>query len=282
MPGIPDHPSIPSPGRSAWSPRWPTARAPATARLLTCNKVGPCPRSLPWYVLFHLWANHEMGLDGTGWAAVLRHPACSSLFPHQHAACRSFPLQHAWFLGLGPFPSSSPLQRDGERQRLHYIYIVTNVQCPCTPHAGLHIPYMLPRLLTHAHMNQSTRLHPSKAPLSTDNKLLVTASPLASICEAPGSSLSDSSTHLERQRHAARPTPSSSLPKHKGSAATSDTTIQPRTLQPQPSAPGGSHSIWHFWRLKFQPCQLVNCRLISKAPMYDLHLGRDPVHTPYM
>lgn len=137
---IPGHPSSWMSRRSAWSPRWPTARAPATARLRSCNKVEPCLRTLPWYVLSHLWANDKMGLDGTGWPAVLPSP-CLQLPVRSTARGLSLvsSLQRAWFLGLGRFP---PAPSPAGRRR----YIVTNLQCPCTPHAGLHIPYMLPRL----------------------------------------------------------------------------------------------------------------------------------------
>lgn len=146
-----------SSARSAWSPRWPTARAPAAARLPSCNKVGPCCRLLPWYVLSHLWANDKMGLDGTGWLLCFRHPACSSPARTSTRPVARFLQQHAWFLGLGPFSQLHPLQLE-----VHRYKSTSPLYSPRRPSYTRICSHVF---LTHAHMNQSTRLHPSKAPL---------------------------------------------------------------------------------------------------------------------
>lgn len=114
--GIPDHakhlggpPGLPA-GRQRVLPQPPVLRS--------CNKVGPCRRLLPWYVLFHLWANDKMGLDGTGWAAVLPSP-CLQL------PVRTSTRPVARFLSSARgsssvsvhSPAPSPLQRETDTQR---------------------------------------------------------------------------------------------------------------------------------------------------------------------
>lgn len=189
---------------------------------------------------------------------MLRHPACSSLSASARGAVARF-LQHAWFLGLGPFSSSIPCRETGREATTVPRYKCTmplysprqpsyTVNAPTSPYSRPHEPTHLLCILQKLHFQQisctSQRLHPPRFP------------------RTPDSSLFDSSTRLERQRHAARPNSSSSLPKHTHTRERSHLRhhhTQPRIQQPQPSAPSCLHSIWQIWRLKFQApviCQL--------------------------
>lgn len=218
-----------SSARSAWSPRWPTARAPAAARLPSCNKVGPCCRLLPWYVLSHLWANDKMGLDGTGWLLCFRHPACSSPARTSTRPVARFLSPAARVVPRSRSILPAPSATVGGTSLQIYIALVL-------PTPAFIYPYMLPRLpYSRPHEPEHS---PASFKSSTSKQISCTSRLLhpPRFVRTPDSSVFDSSTRLDRQRHAARPSYSPSLPKHKGSAATSDTTT-PNHAYNSPSPP---------------------------------------------
>lgn len=168
--------------------------------------------------------------------------------PHQHAACRLFPLQRAWeFLGLGPFPSSIPCRERQTRRdaTVHRYKCTMPLYSPRRPSYTVNAPtspYSRPHEPKHS---------PASFKSSTSTRLGLRDPQIQS------SSLSDSSTLLERKT--SRPTPNPFLESAQAQRERSHLRhhrTQPRIQQPQPSAPGGFHSIWHIWRLKFQACQL--------------------------
>lgn len=162
-------------------------------------------------------------------AAVLPSPCVQLPCPHQHAACRSFPLSSST-------RGSSVSVHSPSSIRYNSRYIVTSLHRPCTPHAGLHIPVYAPTSpYSHPHEPEHS---PASFKSSTSKQISCTSRLLhpPRFVRTPDSSVFDSSTRLDRQRHAARPTYSSSLPKHKGSAATSDTTT-PNHAYNSPSPP---------------------------------------------
>lgn len=201
------------------------------------------------------------GLDGL---LCFRHPACSSLSASARGLSLVSSPAPAWFLGLGPFPSSIPCRERATGRLTVHGYKCTiplysprrpsyTVYTPTSPYSRPHEPeHSLACILQKLHFQQiscpSQLLHPPRfarpqglvyltAQLASTVNVTPAAQPLPRVCP----------THAQRER--------SHLRHHH---------TQPRIQQPQPSAPGGSHPIWHIWRLKF-PSLPVNCQLSTAA-----------------
>lgn len=156
---------------------------------------------------------------------MLPSPCLQLPCPHQHAGLSLVPSlqQHAWFLGLGPL---------SQLQEVHRYKSTSPSYSPRRPSYTLYAPtspYSRPHEPEHS---------PASFKSSTSKQISCTSRLLhpPRFVRTPDSSVFDSSTLLGRQRHAPRPTYSSSLPKHKGSAATSDTTT-PNHAYNSPSLP---------------------------------------------
>lgn len=186
MPGCQDprsprtqgHPSSWTSGRSAWSPRWPTARAPATARPRSYQQgrtMSPDPtvvRSSP-----NLWANDKTGLgrdwDGTGrtgWAccASVTLRATNSLSASARglslvsSSARVVPSVSVHSQSSRPCPAL-------QRRRRYGVHRYKSTMPLYSPRPPSYTPYMLPPLsYSRPHEPKHSPAILPKAPLSTD------------------------------------------------------------------------------------------------------------------